>query len=66
MAFNGHGNFIFGVTDAVWLSALGLVRGVGVKRGRASALGPRSSYGLIEPVECGFIEALTCINDIDH
>ena len=26
MAFKGHGSFISGVTDAVWQSALGLVR----------------------------------------
>ena len=29
MAFNGHGNFISGVTDAVWQSRLGFVRGGG-------------------------------------
>ena len=37
MAFNGHGSFISGVTDADWQSALGLVRGVGVKRARSAA-----------------------------
>ena len=26
MAFNGHGNFISGVTDATWQSASGFVR----------------------------------------
>ncbi len=31
MAFDDHCDFISGVTDAVWQSALGLVRGVGVK-----------------------------------
>ena len=29
-----------GVTDAIWLSALGLIRGVGVKRDRYAALKP--------------------------
>ena len=29
VAFKGHGSFISGVTDAVWQSALGLVRGGG-------------------------------------
>ena len=38
MAFKGHGSFISGVTDAFWLSAFGLVRGVGVKRARSAAL----------------------------
>ena len=31
MACNGHCNFISGVTDAVWQSGLGFVRGVGLK-----------------------------------
>ena len=29
MAFKGHGSFISGVTDAIWQSDLGLVRGGG-------------------------------------
>ena len=29
VAFKWHGSFVSGVTDAVWLSALGLVRGGG-------------------------------------
>ena len=31
MAFKGRGSFISEVTDWLWLSALGLVRGVGLK-----------------------------------
>ena len=47
-----------GVTDAVWQSALGLVGGVGVKRARSAARGPRFYDGLIETVEYNFIPIL--------
>ena len=48
MAFKGHGSFISGVTDAGWQSALGLVRGGGVKRARSAALAHRFYDGLVE------------------
>ena len=38
------------VTDAVWQSALGLVRGDGVIRARSAARGPRFYDGLAELV----------------
>ena len=37
-----------GVTDAVWRSAFALARGVGIKRARSAALGPRFYDGLAE------------------
>ena len=55
MAFKGHGSFISGVTDAVWQSALGLVRGVGVKRARSAALAHRFYDGLVEALEVNLI-----------
>ena len=44
----------FGVTDAAWQSALGLVRGVGVKRARSAAHGPLTFDGLAETLDRGF------------
>ena len=55
MAFKGHGSFISGVTDAVWQSALGLVRGVRVKRARSAAHAHRFYDGLAEAVGGSFV-----------
>ena len=55
MAFKGRGSFISEVTDWLWLSALGLIRGVGVKRAGSAARGPRFYDGLAKLSDRGFI-----------
>ena len=51
IAFKGHGSFVSGVTDGFWLSAFGLVRGVGVKRARSAAYEYRFYDGLAKRLD---------------
>jgi len=52
-----------GVTDADWQSALGLVRGVGVKRARSAALAHRFYDGLADSLShfIDFQASRTCL-----